>query len=75
MVDGALHAPSAEDLKHTDVLVIYKGDAAFLSPEETKVIDDFVRRGGGIVSIHDSLCGPDPPPSPSWSAAARSTAR
>jgi type 1 glutamine amidotransferase len=60
VVDAALHAPSAEDLKHTDVLVIYKGDAAFLSPDETKVIDDFVRRGGGIVSIHDSLCGPDP---------------
>lgn len=20
----------------------------------------FVKRGGGIVSIHDSLCGPDP---------------
>lgn len=61
VVDGALHPPSAEDLKHADVLVIYRGDAAaYMSPEETKVIDDFVRGGGGIVSIHDSLCGYDP---------------
>lgn len=60
VVDGALHAPSSADLEHTDVVVIYKGDAAFLSDSEKGIIEAFVKRGGGLVSFHDSLCGPDP---------------
>lgn len=60
VVDGALHAPSAEDLVHTDVVIIYKGDAAYLSAEEKSALEAYVKRGGGIVSFHDSLCGPDP---------------
>lgn len=60
VVDGALHAPSAADLAHADVIVLYKGDAGFLSDEEKAVLHDYLLRGGGIVSLHDSLCGPDP---------------
>jgi type 1 glutamine amidotransferase len=60
MVDGALHSPSATDLKQTDVLVIYKGDAAYLGGSSNDVIEAFVKRGGGIVIFHDSLCGPNP---------------
>ena len=60
VVDGALHPPTASDLEHTDVLVIYKGDAGYMSDSEKDVLDAFVNRGGGIVSLHDSLCGPDP---------------
>ncbi|HLY41408.1 MAG TPA: ThuA domain-containing protein [Terracidiphilus sp.] len=60
VVDGALHAPSAADLEHTDVVVIYKGDAAYLGDLEKSALESYVRRGGGIVSLHDSLCGPDP---------------
>ena len=60
VVDGALHAPSAEDLAHTDVVVLYKGDAGFMTPEEHAAFMAYVKRGGGLVSIHDSLCGPDP---------------
>lgn len=60
MVDGALHAPSREDLERTDVLVIYKGDAGYPMEQNRAGLEDFVKRGGGIVSIHDSLCGPDP---------------
>jgi len=60
VVDGALHAPSSADLEHTDVVVIYKGDAAYLSDSEKAAIEAFVKRGGGLVSLHDSLCGPDP---------------
>lgn len=60
VVDGALHAPSAADLDHADVVVIYKGDAAYLSDEEKPLLEGFVKRGGGLVSLHDSLCGPDP---------------
>lgn len=60
IVDGALHGPSAADLAHTDVVVIYKGDAGYLSEAEKSALLDYVKRGGGLVSIHDSLCGPDP---------------
>jgi type 1 glutamine amidotransferase len=60
VVDGALHAPSAADLEHTDAVIIYKGDAGYLSDEEKAVLDAYIKRGGGLVSIHDSLCGPDP---------------
>ena len=60
VVDGALHAPHAADLVHTDVVVLYKGDAGYLNEEEKAALEVYVRRGGGLVSIHDSLCGPDP---------------
>jgi len=60
IVDGALHGPYSQDLAHTDVVVIYKGDAGYLSDEERAALEAFIRRGGGLVSIHDSLCGPDP---------------
>ena len=60
VVDGSLHPPTSEDLRHTDVIVIYKGDAGFMSNEEKTALEAFVKRGGGLVSLHDSLCGPDP---------------
>jgi type 1 glutamine amidotransferase len=60
VVDGALHAPSRADLERTDVMIIYKGDAAYLSDEQKAALGDYVKRGGGLVSLHDSLCGPDP---------------
>ncbi len=60
VVSGALHAPSAADLEHADVVVIYKGDAGFMTDSDKTALDAFVKRGGGLVSFHDSLCGPDP---------------
>ena len=60
VVDGALHAPSAADLEQADVVVIYKGDAGYLGDEEKAALEAFVKRGSGLVSPHDSLCGPDP---------------
>lgn len=60
VVDGALHPPTAADLAQTDVLVIYKGDAGYPIDTDREVIEAFVRRGGGLVNLHDSLCGPDP---------------
>ena len=52
--------PSAADLERTDVVVIYKGDAAYLSDTQKAALEAYVKRGGGLVSFHDSLCGPDP---------------
>jgi len=60
VVDGSLHAPSAAELEHTDVLVIYKGDSGYMSESDKSALEAFIKGGGGIVSIHDSLCGPDP---------------
>ena len=60
VVDGALHPPSAADLEHADVVVIYKGDAGYPIEAEKPIIEGFVRRGGGLVNLHDALCGPDP---------------
>jgi len=60
IVDGALHFPTARELSAADVLVIYKGDAGYLSLEDQQTLDNFLRRGGGIVSLHDALCGPNP---------------
>src|SRR3984893_11557988 len=60
VVDGSLHAPSAAELEHTDVLVIYKGDSGFMTDSEKAALEGFIKRGGGIVSLHDALCGPDP---------------
>jgi type 1 glutamine amidotransferase len=60
VVDGALHSPRSVDLERADVVVIYKGDAAYLSDSDKAALETFVKRGGGLVSLHDSLCGPDP---------------
>ena len=60
VVDGALHGPAASDLERAEVVVIYKGDAGFLSDSQKAALEAYVKRGGGLVSVHDSLCGPDP---------------
>jgi type 1 glutamine amidotransferase len=60
VVDGSLHPPTAADLEHADVILLYKGDAGYLTDEQKAALTAFIKRGGGIVSLHDSLCGPDP---------------
>jgi type 1 glutamine amidotransferase len=60
VVDGALHSPSSADLEHTDVVVVYKGDAGYLTDTQKATLEAYVKRGGGLVLFHDSECGPDP---------------
>ena len=60
VVTGSLHAPLAQELDGVAVLVIYKGDAGYMSDADRAALEAFVKRGGGIVVIHDALCGPDP---------------
>ena len=60
VVDGSLHFPSARELANVDVMIIYKGDAGYLSLEDRANLDSYLRKGGGVVSFHDALCGPDP---------------
>jgi type 1 glutamine amidotransferase len=60
IVDGSLHFPNAAEIAATDVMVMYKGDAGGMSPEEKATLEAYLKRGGGLVSFHDTLCGPDP---------------
>jgi type 1 glutamine amidotransferase len=61
IVDGALHMPTADELAHTDVVVVYKGDVSlYMTPAQKADLEAYVKRGGGLVSLHDSMCGPDP---------------
>src|SRR5688500_925031 len=60
IVDGGLHFPSAKELANVDVMIIYKGDAGYIGMEDRATLDAYLRRGGGLVSIHDALCGPEP---------------
>jgi len=60
LVDGSFHFPSAQELASTDVMVMYKGDAGYMTATERAVLDDYLKRGGGLVSFHDTLCGDDP---------------
>src|ERR1700761_399582 len=39
IVDGALHPPTAADLEHADVLVIYKGDAGYMTDETRAAVE------------------------------------
>jgi type 1 glutamine amidotransferase len=60
VVDGSFHEPTAAELAKTDVLLVYKGDTGFMTPEGRAALQAFVKRGGGIVTVHDAMCGPDP---------------
>ena len=59
-VDGALHFPMAQELAETDVLLIYRGDGGTCSPSERAILEPYLRRGGGLVILHDGMCSDDP---------------
>ncbi|MEO6036495.1 MAG: PVC-type heme-binding CxxCH protein, partial [Verrucomicrobiota bacterium] len=58
--DGGMAFPSATQLENTDVLVMYAAEAGTISPEERVNLEKFLKRGGGMVVIHDAVCGTDP---------------
>src|SRR6266446_10481163 len=58
--DGAIGFPTGEQLARTDVLVMYAAEGGTLSQPERADLEQFLQRGGGIVAIHDSVCGNDP---------------
>lgn len=60
VVDGSLHFPTAAEIANTDVMVMYKGDAGAMTAEEKATLEAYLKRGGGLLSFHDTLCGPDP---------------
>jgi type 1 glutamine amidotransferase len=60
VVNGGFHPPTSQDLEKADVVVIYKGDAGYLTDGDKAALEQYVQRGGGLVSLHDALCGPEP---------------
>jgi putative membrane-bound dehydrogenase-like protein len=59
-VTGRMAFPNAQELENSDVLVMYAADAGDMTPEERANLEKFTKRGGGIVIIHDAICGKDP---------------
>ena len=43
VVDGALHPPGSGDLEHADVVVIYKGDAGYMSDSQKATLEAFIK--------------------------------
>lgn len=60
VVEGALRFPTREELERTDVLVLYAAEAGSIHGEERAVLEAYLARGGGLVAIHDAVCGDDP---------------
>jgi type 1 glutamine amidotransferase len=64
IVDGSLHFPTPQELENIDVMVTYKGDAGGTSqmpPEQERAtLEAFLKRGGGLVAVHDTICSADP---------------
>ncbi len=58
-VDGAIAFPTAAQLEKTDVIVFYTEEGGTISAPDRANLDKFLQRGGGIVAIHDSVCGKD----------------
>src|SRR5206468_4515210 len=59
-VNGAPRFPTAAELADTDVMIIYKGDAGMVAPEERAILAAYLKRGGGLVTLHDGMCSDDP---------------
>lgn len=57
--DGALVFPTTEQLVKADVLLIYSGDAGTMTAVERERLLVFTARGGGLVVLHDGICGND----------------
>ncbi len=51
-VDGALDWPTAEQLKNTDVVLLYAQEGGDATPEQEAAVNEYLKRGGGLVVLH-----------------------
>ncbi|HTG44703.1 MAG TPA: ThuA domain-containing protein, partial [Verrucomicrobiae bacterium] len=51
--------PTAEELENTDVLIIASAEGGTIAPADRVNLDKFLKRGGGLVTLHDGICGTD----------------
>jgi putative membrane-bound dehydrogenase-like protein len=59
--DGSMEFPSAQQLDNTDVLVIYAQDGMKVVGQQRADFEKFLRRGGGLVVLHDGIVSGDQP--------------
>jgi type 1 glutamine amidotransferase len=59
VTDGALTFPTEQQLDRADVLLVYAADAGSMSAADRAHLQAYLRRGGGIVVLHDGICGKD----------------
>lgn len=59
-VTSTMQFPGAAVLEDTDVLVLYAAEGASIHGTERADLEAFLARGGGLVAIHDAVCGDDP---------------
>ena len=50
--DGGMDLPSDEQLKQTDVLLMYAQDGGTVPPSRWAALDEYLKRGGGLVVVH-----------------------
>ena len=60
VVDGSLHFPTAPELANVDVMFTYKGDAGYMTADEKATLETFLKRGGGLIAMHDTICADNP---------------
>lgn len=56
-VDGGMNFPTGAQLEKTDVLVMFAAEAGSIAGEDRVHLEAFLKRGGGIVCLHDAVCG------------------
>jgi type 1 glutamine amidotransferase len=57
-VEGAMKFPDSAALENTDLMVIYAADGMKIEGDQRVEFEKFLRRGGGLVVIHDGIvCG------------------
>lgn len=59
-VDAALAFPTAAQLDQTDVIVMFAAYAGDITGENRASLERFLKRGGGIVALHDAVLSRDP---------------
>jgi type 1 glutamine amidotransferase len=59
-VEASLAFPSASQLEQTDVLVMFAAYAGSIVGEQRAALEQFLKRGGGIVALHDAVLSRDP---------------
>ena len=56
-VSGGMEFPAGDQLEKTDVLVMFAAEAGSVSGADRDHLEMFLKRGGGIVCLHDAVCG------------------
>jgi len=57
--DGAMEFPTPAQLEATDVLIIYAADGMKIVGDQRANLEKFLRRGGGLLVIHDGVVSGD----------------